>query len=169
MRLVFFIYLLFFLQNPSIADNDRLQEKLAAQQKIEALAKSLENWEVSSVEILWIDPRTLTNTTVTADVLDRAPQIKIGISNFLGGKAHRDLHFALKNTKISSVGPNLSSDLRWGVKFISHANNRVLVSLYFNAAGQLGYVDNVAVSFKAAGLFRWANENFSRTFAKFSE
>jgi len=53
-------------------------------------------------------------------------------------------------------------DLRWGMIFFG-ADEARIASVYFDASGRHGAVDDLSVSFKG-DLIRWLDSNFSAAF-----
>jgi hypothetical protein len=131
-----------------------------AQSRITVLMSKLRSNEVQRVEIIQIPPRIMTRTRVTPDMLERSFHYKLVIRDIRGGVYTPSLNAAIAS--MSGESSAEMGDLRWGVLFFDQTDQRI-GSLYFDGSGGRGVVDSLPVSFKG-DMFKWLDENFSRTF-----
>ncbi len=136
----------------------------SAQEKIEAVSKSLVKREIRKIEIVWMNPHTETRDAITEKSLDVQYHVRLVKQNIFAGRYEDNLIAALRSTIVKPATDQTDDiDLRWGVKFFDANSNVPVVSLYLNGNGEVGTVDGVDVSF-GGGFYKWLDKNFSNFF-----
>ncbi|GAB2591721.1 hypothetical protein ISP15_06670 [Dyella jejuensis] len=124
-------------------------EEPASGQQLELTLERFASNEVWRVDILEMNPGTITRTSITPEMLEKSPEYRLTINMVPNTKYWQELRLVLTHLTVAPVYES-RGDMRWGIIFFGQYNYRI-GGLYFDASGRLGAVNNLDVSFKNGG------------------
>lgn len=128
-----------------------------AKERLDSIAKALQEGSVATVEILHVPTSVLTYNRLTQKGLETTYLAKLTIPN-LGSSAHRsELAEAFRGLTVSAADD--LPDLRWAVILFNQSGQRI-GAIYVSGDGRGGAVDEIPVTL--AGPFHgWLKRSFA--------
>jgi hypothetical protein len=122
---------------------DRVGNKGPAKERLDGLARELQEGGVGTIEIVQISPDKMYLIRVTPEAMETVWDYRFKIQN-IDSSRRAKLVDALKASDVQQIAE--VPDLRYEVVFYATDEHRIS-ALYFDRSGNRGLVDNFAVSF----------------------
>ncbi|HAX4190759.1 TPA: hypothetical protein JZE15_000549 [Escherichia coli] len=112
------------------------------------------------VEVIGLPYYIFTRANINQSDLEKIYSYKFIIKNIHDSAYNESFTKAFESCRVLKTFPSRNiNDLRWGIILYNESNTRIK-SIYFDATGNFGAINNTSVSFDCP-LYHWLENNFN--------
>jgi hypothetical protein len=158
---VFLALLMCSVAWPGEISNDDPSKKIDIKKAVGELARAWANDAVARLVVLHIPTNRYYPVSVSTGQIEAHPAYSLAIEDAKSSEIAKQFMTTLGKLKLTPA--NQVADLRWGLIFCEHNNDRIL-SIYCDATGQRGVLNGACVDFSSDAMKSLMEKHFSTAF-----